>query len=252
VKLKEEIQLKAAFQDRDAVSVRDLHDYWVQTEGPINRGTVDWRIHDLKQKKVLQEIKTGWYTFSVKPVFTPAPDKVHVKLDKILRENFRNVRYSIWNMSWLNEFSVHQFSRENLIIEIEKDLQDSLRDLLEQNQFIDLAWLIGRDRMQFSGLKKTVFILPLLSRAPLRQVTINTKVVPIPSLEKILVDVYDNDALFYFLQGAELQRIFENALNRYSINFTTLFGYAKRRNKEESIKKYINKNFPALPQIITE
>jgi len=67
-----------------------------------------------------------------------------------------------------------------------------------------------------------------------------------------LVDIYDNDALFYFLQGAELQRIFENALNGYSINFTTLFGYAKRRNKEESIKKYINRNFPALPKIITQ
>ena len=251
MKLKEQ-QLKKAFIDQEAIPVRDLYDYWVRTEGLSNRGTVDWRIHDLKQKKVLQEIKIGLYTFSVKPVYAPALDKVHVKLDKILRQNYRNVRYSIWNMNWLNEFSVHQFNRENLIVEIEKDLQESLRDLLEQQGFIDMAWSIGNQRMQFPGVKNPVFILPLLSRAPIREVTIDRKTYPIPSVEKILVDIYDNNTLFYFLQGAELQRIFENAMSKYAINFTTLFGYAKRRNKEKSLKNYVKNNLPFLPKIVTE
>lgn len=247
-----EAYLIEAFQGQDAVSVRNLYDYWVRTEGLSNRGTVDWRIHDLKQKKVLQEIKNGWYSFSVKPTYTPVPDKIHIKLDKILRGNYRNVRYCIWNMNWLNEFSVHQFNRENVIVEIEKDLQESLRDLLEQQGFIDIAWSIGNQRTQFSGIKNPIYILPLLSRAPLREATIDRKTYPIPSLEKILVDIYDNDTLFYFLQGAELQRIFENALSKYAINFTTLFGYAKRRNKEKSLKNYVKNNLPFLPKIVTE
>lgn len=222
------------------------------TDGISNRGTVDWRIHDLKQKKILQEIKSGWYTFSVKPVYEPVPDKMHIKIDKILRQNYRNVRYSIWNMNWLNEFSVHQFNRENLIIEIEKDLQDSLRDLLQKEGYIDLAWTIGSERMQFSAFKNVVFILPLLSRVPLQEITIGTKVYSVPSIEKILVDIYTNNTLFYFLHGAELQRIFEYAFDKFAINYTTLFGYATRRNKEKSIKKYITNHFPYLPKIVTE
>lgn len=251
LKLKE-LQLIEAFQHQDAVSVRDLYDYWVLTDGLSNRGTVDWRIHDLKQKKVLQEIKNGWYTLSVKSIYEPAPDKMHVKLDNIIRENYRNVRYSIWNMNWLNEFSVHQFNRDNLIIEIEKDLQDSLRNLLERQGFIDLAWMIGRQHMQLSGIKNPIYILPLLSRAPLREIKIDKKIYPVPSLEKILVDVYENDALFYYLQGAELLRIFEYVLSKYAVNFTTLFGYAKRRNKEKPLKTFIENNFPFLPKIITK
>jgi hypothetical protein len=245
-------QLKTAFKQHDAISVRHLFDYWMKTEGLANRGTVDWRIHDLKQKNVLQEIKKGWYTFFVKPVYAPAPDKMHIKLDKILRENYRNVRYCIWNTNWLNEFTLHQFSQENPLVEIEKDLQDSLRDLLGQHNYTDVAWSIGNQRMRFSGIKNPIFILPLISRSPLQKTMPDTKRYPIPSLEKILVDIYENESLFYFFQGAELKLIFEHALSQYAINFTTLFGYAKRRNKEESIKVYIKQNFPSLPKIVTE
>jgi hypothetical protein len=247
-----ETPIKNAFLNRDAISVRDLYDYWLLTEGLSNRGTVDWRIHALKQKKILQEIKTGWYTFSVKPTYAPTPDKMHVKLDKIVRQNYRNAKYSIWNLNWLNDFSIHQFNRNNYIIEIEKDLQDSLRNLLEDQGFIDVAWISGRKHMQFSGIKNPIFILPLISRAPLRETMINKIRYPIPSLEKILVDVYENDALFYFVQGDELRQIFENALSKFAINFTTLFGYAKRRNKEKSLKTHVKKNFPFLPKIVTE
>lgn len=251
MKLKDQ-QLQQVFQHQAAVSVQDLYDHWALTEGLSSRGTVDWRIHSLKQNNVLQEIKKGWYTFSVKPVYEPATDKMHAKLDTILRKNYRNVQYAIWNTNWLNEFSIHQFNRENFIIEIEKDLQGSLRDLLEQKGFTDLAWMRGRQHIQLSGIKNPIFILPLLSRAPLQEITPGSKKYPVPSLEKILVDVYDNDEVFYYLQGAELQRLFENALTKYAINFTTLFGYAKRRGKEESMKSFIKSHFPFLPKIVTE
>lgn len=247
-----ESKLKEIFQDQEIVSVQDLSAYWMRTEGLSNRNTVDWRIHDLKMKKVLQEIKNGWYTFSIKPIYDPELDKIHIKLDRVLSQNYRNVRYSIWNISWLNEFSVHQFTYQNTIIEIEKDLQESLRNLLEQQGFFDLAWTINRNRMQLSGVKNPIYILPLPSRAPLRKSILNKTSYPIPSLEKILVDIYDNDAIFYFLQGAELHRIFENVLSKYAINFTTLFAYAKRRNKEKLLKAYIKEFFSFLPKIVTE
>lgn len=244
--------LKKIFQHQDVISVRDLYDYWVTTEGLSNRGTADWRIHDLKQKKVLQEIKNGLYTFSIKPVYEPTPDKIHVRLQKIIRQNYRNVRYSIWNMNWLNEFSVHQFNRQILIVEIEKDLQASLRELLDRHGFVDLAWSIGRHSVQMSAIKNPIYIIPLISRAPLHQLTLNKKKYSIPSLEKLLVDVYNNNSLFPYLQGAELPKIFDQAFSKYAINFTTLFSYAKRRNKQKPLKAFIEKNFPFLPKIVTQ
>ncbi|HWK06840.1 MAG TPA: DUF6577 family protein [Puia sp.] len=245
-------QLSEAFKEREAFSAKDLFDYWTLTEGPFNKGTSGWRIYELKQKRILQEIKKGWYTLKVKPTYTPVPDKHHIIIDNIIRENYRKVLFTIWNTNWLNEFSVHQFNKDNLIIEIEKDLQESLRDALQEEEFTDLAWSIGRKNLQFSGIKNPVFILPLITRAPLQEVAVGSQKYQVPTLEKILVDIYDDLALFYFLQGAELERIFEHAISRYAINFTTLFGYAKRRNKEDVLKAYLKKNFPSLPSIVTE
>lgn len=246
------LQLKDALRGRDTFSVGDLSAYWESVNGVSNRNTIDWRIYDLKQKKVIQEIKNGLYTFAVKPVYAPEPDKQHIRLDKILRQNYRNVRYTIWNVGWLNEFSVHQFYHNNAIVEIEKDLQESLIDLLGQQGFFDITSYIGGNRMQLSGIKNPIYILPLISRAPLRKKIINKIAYPLPSLEKMLVDIYNEESIFYFLQGAEMKRIFENAISKYAINFTTLFAYAKRRNKEEKLKVEIRAALPSLPKNLTE
>ena len=70
--------------------------------------------------------------------------------------------------------------------------------------------------------------------------------ITLPTLEKLLVDIYDEDKMFHFVQGAEIERIFQNALNRYSINYTTFFGYAKRRGKEINLWALFSKHFQEL------
>jgi hypothetical protein len=61
----------------------------------------------------------------------------------------------------------------------------------------------------------------------------------------MLVDIFKDNRIFHFVQG-DLEKIFEDALTRYAINFTTLFGYAKRRNKEADLRAYLDDHFPNL------
>jgi len=42
------------------------------------------------------------------------------------------------------------------------------------------------------------------------------------------------------VQGSELIHIYENAITSYTINFTKLFSYAKRRKREQDIKQFIS------------
>jgi hypothetical protein len=59
--------------------------------------------------------------------------------------------------------------------------------------------------------------------------------------------------LFYFYQGAELRHIYESAIKRYTINFTKLFSYAGRREKENEIKSYLEQNMgEAIKDIIND
>jgi len=73
-----------------------------------------------------------------------------------------------------------------------------------------------------------------------------------PTLEKILVDLFTEQHLFYYLQGGEMIHIFENALNNYTINFTKLFSYAKRRNKEYDLKQFITNHMYHLVKDIID
>lgn len=77
---------------------------------------------------------------------------------------------------------------------------------------------------------RVIFVKNLVSEAPLQEVS----GVPMPTLEKLLVDIL-RDTDFFYLQGSESDRIIENAFNLYTINRNRLFRYADRRKSEERI-----------------
>lgn len=70
----------------------------------------------------------------------------------------------------------------------------------------------------------------LVSEAPLQHIS----GVPMPTLEKLLVDIL-RDVDFFYLQDSESERIIENAFNLYAINRSRLFRYAGRRKVKEEL-----------------
>jgi hypothetical protein len=194
----------------------------------------------------LREIKRGWYTLNVKPVYVPPVDDKIKKLAGIFTSNYRDVRYCVWDINWLNEFTVHQFNRELLLIETEKDLQESLAYTLADNGYNNVIWSLKATHLSLTNSIDPITILPLISRAPVQYIQTGETSVSLPILEKILVDIYQEEKLFYFIQGAEMGRIFEHAFDCYSINYTSFFGYAKRRGKEVELHAFMTKYFPEI------
>ena len=85
-----------------------------------------------------------------------------------------------------------------------------------------------------------IFVKPLITESPVQE----CNGVLVPTLEKLLVDLQQDDDFFY-LQEAEGVNIFRNALSLYTINESRLLRYASRRGikKEiEAIIKSINSN----------
>jgi hypothetical protein len=240
-------KLVQSFQQKSPISREDLYNYFIQEEGELNEGTFGWRIYDLKQKGILREVRTGWYTLNAKPLYIPTPDKRILKIDKIIKSNFQETQYCIWNLDWLNEFTRHQFARDTFIVEIEKDVRETAGLILRQNGFKDtLLWLPNLP-LAFADAVNPIFLISLISRSPVQQVPAGTnRYVPCPTLEKILVDIFEENTIFHFLQGAELKYIFEQAFARYAINFSTLFGYAGRRNKTMILRDFLEKHFSYL------
>ena len=70
----------------------------------------------------------------------------------------------------------------------------------------------------------------------------------VPTLEKILVDIFADKILFNAYQGSELAFIFNTAYQKYELNLTKLLSYASRRGKQQELSDflYLKTDIPLL------
>ena len=249
-----EHRLIEEFKDRDSFSRDELYDFFRYFEPNLNEGTFGWRIYDLKKKQILRSIKRGWYAISYKPKYKPELSTEIIKLSKVITEHFQDLKYCVWETSWLNEFLQHQSSKHIIIIEIEKGYEENLYFHLKDN-FRHELYLNPHEKeidLYITESRKPVVIKKLITRSPLSKQSINKNKVAYPQLEKILVDLFSDEKLLYFYQGSEMTHLFENAIKGYSINYTRLFSYAKRRDRDEELKSFLNNNLNHIVMDIIE
>jgi hypothetical protein len=82
-----------------------------------------------------------------------------------------------------------------------------------------------------------VIVRALVSETPLQLI----KNVPTVTIEKILVDALVDEE-FGFLRGNEINHVFINAFERYSVNISKLVRYADRKKKKPEILQILKTN----------
>ena len=88
-----------------------------------------------------------------------------------------------------------------------------------------------------NDLQKPIIVRPLVSEAPLQTI----KRIPTLTLEKLLVDALVDEE-FVFLKGNEINHIFRNAFERYSVNISKLIRYADRKRKKPEVLQILRNN----------
>jgi len=243
-----ENRLIKEFKDSASFTREELFDFFRQFEPDLKEGTLAWRIYDLKNKDIIKPLMRGLYSVSHKSKYCPAISQELYKIAGKINTRFADIKYCLWETEWLNEFSQHQSSKKMILVEVEKDFVESIYYELKDNFKKDIYLNPDEKTINFyiSESNQPVVIKNLITRSPIgnqleRKVEIYT-----PLLEKILVDLFAEEKLFYPYQGRELVHIFENAFKAYAINFTKLFSYAKRREKDIEIKTFLTDNIPHI------
>ena len=250
-----ENKLIEEFKNRASFSRDELFLFFRHFEPDLKDGTFRWRIYDLQDKNIIKPLKRGFFTISSKPKYKPVISPELIKVSKKILEKYDEVKYCMWENEWLNEFSQHQSSKRMLFIEVEKDFMESVYFHLYDNFKYDLYLNPDEKAIDFYIAESNypVIIKKLITRSPVGNRIENKIKITTPLLEKILVDLFAEEKLFYFYQGAELRHIYENAIKSYTLNFTKLFSYAGRREKENEIKSYLAKNMgEAVKDIIND
>lgn len=153
---------------------------------------------------------------------------------EILKKKFPYLDFTIMDFVQLNEFVNHQLAHNVIHVSVEEDLGDFVFDALKEkypgkvliNPTPEIYHQYWYDGMIVVG--------KLVSEAPMGQKEKwNTRI------EKLLVDVITNSILLSSVSETELKNIYEEAFDKYAIDESCMFRYAKRRGADKKIREFI-------------
>ena len=224
------------FRMKDYFTSEELWEFWRKRDYDLNRNTYYRRVNRLKKEAGLTEILNNTYTLIKKPDFHPPKKKILKRITNLFKSRFTEIDYCTWSTAWLHEFMIHQPGRQFIIFETEKDVTESAfflfrspkRQVFLNTDNTTIDYLFMED-------KEVIAVKSLITRSPL---LIQEKI-SIPSLEKILIDVFCDTKLFSPYSGRELSNIYKYALKKYHINYSRLLNYADRRNKKMEVLEFV-------------
>lgn len=205
-----------------------------------------WSLYELKERKILQELEKGAYQFM--QLYKPSLSGPLLDIFLDLKKVYDLGRACFWSSTWFNSFSTHQATQGFLVIEMEKESTESVFDYLKDSGHNRVYLLLHKqdeallERYVFEQ-DGSIIIQRAINKAPLQKMPVDEGQVPVPYLEKMLVDLFIDKHLLMAYQGAEMDRIYESAIQEYVLDYKKLFSYAKRRGKIQEIQEYLYDNF---------
>lgn len=242
-------ELRRYFGNQKEFTKEELWHFY-QREKNYSESDLFWDMYDLKRKNVIKSIDKNTYKLVENSLrlFEPLLNDKLLKINDLLHKFDLDGKYCIWSSEWLNSLMIHQVPRTFVLVEVERDAVEFLFNYLRDHLGADVFLYLNKtdkvllDRYVFEA-KAPIVVTKIITKSPIKRVKHEQDDIYIPKLEKILVDIFYDDDLFVAYKYATQRNIFENAINTYQINFETIFSYAKRRKRDQQLKKYLYQHF---------
>lgn len=216
-------------------SIDDLFADFHERTG-INKSSLSWYLFKLVNDNSLARIGHGLYEKMKQPVFSPSPTDEVKKTFELLQANFPFARFCVYQGEIIATLQHHLSSNSVIYVETERDSAETIFNFLRKEG--KKVYLRPNKELIYRYVdmdSKAFFVKNLVSEAPLQKVSN----VPMPTLEKLLVDIL-RDSDFFYLRGVESEHIIENAFTLYTINRNRLFRYADRRKVKDELSSALN------------
>ena len=211
-----------------------VDDIPVDVFSDIDRKKLSWYLGKLCRNGRLRRVGRGVYTLQSANAFMVKANAKARSLYRSLSGQYPFADFCVYGANVITPLLHDMMPNNTLYVETNRDTTQSVFDMLlpKYNGRIFLAPTkeIATTYIDFS--KENIIVKPLVTEAPL---SLDGKV-PVPTLEKLLVDTRV-DADFYYLHGYENLEMLRTAISHYDVNQTRLLRYADRRNAKDSIQK---------------
>lgn len=215
------------------VTASDITRAYLAMDPGVPVSTVRWRIHSLLQHGLLYRTGRGLYRFGAARHFVPESYPLTKKISHIMHREYPLVFHCQWDVAMVNAFSHHLINFQAFFLDVEREAVSAVYHFLrEHRKDVVLYSDVGSD---LSDYDHYVIVRPLVTDAPLQQVD----GLSMATLEKILVDLAC-DKIFHAFQDTEIKEIFNNAIDAYAVNLSSMLRYAGRRGRRKYIQDILN------------
>lgn len=152
----------------------------------------------------------------------------------IMQKEFPLLEYRIWELSWLNEFINHQIGRNYIFLEVEKDGCEFVFERILSEYEGKVLLKPDQNQILRYAVNDSIIIDRLISEAPKgRKKQYNL------AMEKLIVDLFANKRLREMLSFGDYPNALEAIFATYEVDQVKMFRYARRRNKENELRTFL-------------
>ncbi len=218
-------------------SSADLMEFYRTFEPEVKKTTVNWRIYNLVQEGILNRVGRGRFSLEKSDDYIPEMSNELSSVYEKMKSDFPFLTVCLWSTSVLNEFMLHQPGRYYQLIEVDKDAMESVFYYLKDRNYSVFMEPSEQLIRRYMNDKKDPWIVKsLVSEAPIQHVN----GIPTVTIEKLLVDIFCDPVIFNAQQGSEMNQIFNEAFEKYTISESKMLRYASRRRKKQELDSYLN------------
>lgn len=219
-------------------TTKDILSFYRETEPFVPGSTVNWRVYSLVNLGVLVRIGKGKFKLGKGLLYIPEIDNRIIKISKFIKEKFPFIQYCVWGSFSIIEFGHHIPRTSIIFVDADRDSTESVYHSLKE-EYRDVFYKPGQDLLSdyINDLSKVIIARPLVTEAPIQLI----KNVPTITIEKLLVDALADEE-FEFLKGNEINHVFENAFDKYTVNISKLIRYADRKRKKTNLIQILKNN----------
>lgn len=235
--------LQTTFGKKDRFTTSELVGFIKKDWSQTSAKAIHWKIHTLKENGFISSLGRGVYQWKrhEKQSKVEFEGRVPAKLEALyskIQSQFPLIQICIWPVRWIHEFMTHLPSVNWTIVEVDKDVSESVFALLRQSRH-DVFLNPDRQTMehQLAYDRKAIIVKDLVSQAPL----IHTKGMNCPTIEKVLVDLFVDKVIFDVYQGSEIENIFSEVRRKHQLNLSRMKRYASRRRVWQGVSEMLDK-----------
>ena len=217
---------------------RQIFDSWRQS-GDMTTQNAQWkRLRSLVRKGELIVVGHDSYLWASETDLGPYRPRLSEAASQVLcelAEQYGRMNYTLFELNWLNDFLNHLLGRNALFVMVERDYMPFIFEFLNGRHGGGVLLDPSTDDFFRYVNDRMLLVVRKPSQGP------TNRLMPhVAPPEQWLADILADRRISASFEGAELPQIFAAFRDRYVVNKSALFRYARRRGVDERIRNLLD------------